>query len=153
MLLVVIILGVAASLSVPRYARSFDGMKLRSGALDVAATVEHAQSMAVFDGRALRLTVAASGRGCRVESVLDLPDRPRFQTVVYELPRGIEIKSIEFDDPLVGKRSYVDFLPDGRADRCTIRVAGPGGAAFKIYVAEGLGRTRLAKVEGGGVRL
>lgn len=147
MMLVVIIIAITASIAVPRYARSFGHMKLKSAALDIAATVEHARNAAVLEEQALRLTVSSGGSVCTISSDREGLDQDAFSPVVYRLPSGIVIESLVFDDPLLGGKDYVRFLPDGWSERCTLSVADQTGDAFEVLVQTGLGRTLIAQIE------
>ena len=147
MLLVVIIIGVTAALAVPRYSRSFAFMKLRSAAYDVAATVEHAQALAVLEERRVLLNVSGSRTSCWLSSESGGDDRP-FKPVTCDLPEGITIDSITFDDSLLAHKDYVTFRPDGEPDRCAITLVNRAREAFQVYVEPGLGHTRVVRMEG-----
>ena len=147
LMLVVVILGITAALAVPRYAGSFEFMKLRSATFDVAATVEHAQAAAVLEQRRLRLNLSAEMDSCTVASDRDEPSLEPFREVSYELPDGVTFDPIEFEDPLVGQRSYIVFRPDGRSDRCSVKLTNRAGEAFEIVVSRGLGGTRVSRFE------
>jgi type II secretion system protein H len=147
MLLVVIIIGVTAAMAVPRYKSSFEYMKLKSGALDVAATVEHAQSRAVLEECMVRMTVEDEGARLVVDKDQRDASDVDFVTLTHDLPVGVTIGVIDFDDPLLGRRDYVTFRPNGQADRCTITVAGRTEETYRVYVESGFGRTRIELVE------
>jgi len=147
MLLVVVIIAITAAIAVPRYARSFDHMKLRSTALDVAATVEHAQSTAVLEERFLKFTINRDEGTCVIESDSGDTSESPLSPISYELPRGISFHSVEFEDTLLAHRDYLTFRPDGWADRATIRLANKSGETYEISVQRGLGRTQVAESE------
>ncbi len=147
LMLVVVILGVVAALAVPRYTRSFDAMKLSSAAYDVAATVEHAGSVAVLEGRRLRVSVSREGDLCWVSTDEDSPGLGHLRPVTCRMPQGVKIESIDFDDPLLAHRNYIVFRPDGWVDRSSIRVVGKTGGAFMVTVAGGAGHARVVRLE------
>ncbi len=148
LLLVVIILGVIVSMSVPRFSNSFDFMKLRSGTYDFAATLEHAQALSILQERFIRLEISPDGDSCRVESDRETADQTPIAPLRYELPADVRVGAVTFDDPFLSGRRYITFRPDGEADRCTLRVGNSAGDAFEIYVLGGLGRIRILRVEG-----
>ena len=147
LMLVVIILGITAALAVPRYAGSFEFMKLRSATFDVAATIEHAQAAAVLEQRRLRLSFSVAMDSCTVSSDRDEPSLEPFREISYDLPEGVKFDPIEFEDPLVGRRSYIVFRPDGRNDRGSVKLANRAGETFEVVVSRGLGGTRVSRLE------
>ena len=147
LMLVVVILATVAAMAVGRYSRSIEYMKLRSAALDVAATSEHAQHTAVLEGRHLRLTISENGRSCVVESDRDDPNVETFKPLVYSLPERITLESLDFEDPLLAHRKYVTFLPDGRTDRSSITLSNVSGEQFVVYLDSGIGAIRVERVE------
>ena len=148
LLLVVVIIAIVTAVAVPRYAHSIDYMKLRSAALDIAATSEHAQHAAVLEGRHLRLTVADDGRSCVVESDRDDPNVETFSPLRYSLPEKVTLDSLDFEDPLLAHRKYVTFLPDGRTDRASITLSNASGDEFIVHLESGIGAIRVARPEG-----
>lgn len=146
-MLVVVIIGIVTAMAVPRYAHSLDYMKLRSAALDVAATSEHAQHTAVLEGRSLRLTVADDGRSCVVASDHDDPNLETFSPVRYSLPEKVTLDSLDFEDPLLAYRKYVTFLPDGRTDRASITLSNVFGDEFVVHLESGIGAIRVERTE------
>ncbi len=148
LILVVVILATIASIAVPRYAGSLDYMRLRSAALDVAATAEHAQHTAIIEGRRLRLRVAEDGGSCVVESYGDDAHEETFRSLVYTLPDRVTLHSPEFDDSLLAHRKYVAFHPDGHVDRSFIALSNAAGDAFRVHLASGVGAIRLERTDG-----
>jgi prepilin-type N-terminal cleavage/methylation domain-containing protein len=143
LMLVVVILAVLASVAIPRYSRSFGFMKLRSGAYDVAATVEYARAMSVLEDRTLRVEFTVGSGHC-VISEEDAPaNRKAFATLTHELPDGVRIDAIGFADTASGGRDYIEFRPDGDCEPCTIRVTGHGGETFSIEITRGAGHARV----------
>jgi len=147
LLLVVVILGVMATIAIPRYSGSFSRMKVRSGAYDFAATVEHAQATAILEGHRIRLSIEPNGRSCRMESEWAEEGGSAFKPVRYALPEGVRFEDVAFENPLASSRWYLIFEPDGGTDRCRVKVAG-GAGGYWIYVAEGLGRVRVVRTKG-----
>lgn len=148
MLLVVTIVAIMVSVAMPRFTRSFERMKLKSGAMDVAATVRYAQATSVLEERFLRFNVSADGAVCWVSEERTPLGIPPLREVRCELPAGVMIERIDFAGPLAGSREYVEFRPDGDTDPCAIRVAGRTGKAFEVLVARGAGNARITEATG-----
>jgi len=147
LLLVMVIIATAAAMAIPRYAGSIDYMRLRSAALDVAATAENAQHVALLEGRALRLRIAEDGRACIVESDGNDMRAGAFKPRRYTLPARIQISSLDFDDPLLVHRTYVTFRSDGYVDRSTITLEGRSPERFRVHLESGVGAIRVTRVE------
>jgi prepilin-type N-terminal cleavage/methylation domain-containing protein len=149
LLLVVVIIGILASVTIPHYARSFDFMKLRSAAHDVAATLEYARAVAVLEERTLRVEFPSTG-GCVVSEEDPPADRKPFETLRHDLPDGVTVGRIEFADTLAAGTDYVEFRPDGDCQPCTIKISGLGGEMYDVSVARGVGHTTVMLETAGG---
>ena len=147
MLLVVTIVGVLVAVAMPRYSRSFEFMKLKSGAYDLAATIEYAQATSILEERELRLGVEPGGRKCLLAEENPPPEKKPFAPVLCELPDGISIGALDFDDPLAGAPGYIDFHPDGELEPCVIRVRARSGEAYEVFVTGGAGGVRVVRAE------
>jgi len=147
LLLVMVIIATAAAMAIPRYAGSIDYMRLRSAALDLAATAENAQHTALIEGRTLRLRISEDGRTCTVETdgydINAGDSKPRR----YTLPERIQISSLDFDDPLLAHRTYVTFKSDGYVDRSMITLEDRSPERFRVHLESGVGAIRVTRVE------
>jgi len=145
MLLVVVIIGVLVSVAVPRFSVSFDSMKAKSGAYDVAATLDYARATSILEGRTLRFEAAASGTEVRVTEERAPADRKAFLPLVRPLPDGVRVVAIDFADALVAGRGYVDFRPDGGCEPCTLKVLGVSGEEYDVQVLRGAMHATVAR--------
>ena len=143
LLLVMVIIGVVMGVSIPRYKGSFEFMKLKSCSYDVAATIEHAQALAVLDERFVRLNFSDEGDECFLTERRGWARDEPFDPVEYEFATGVVLLKIEFEDPFRAMSRYVDFNPDGRFDNCTITLSNSEGDTYLIDVESGLGRVRV----------
>ena len=145
LLLVVTIIGVLAAVTVPRYSMSFEGMKLRSGAHDVAATLEFAQAMSILESRHLRFNVSDDGRACWISEERASGDRRPMIPVRCELPDGVRVDAIRYVNPLAGTAYYLDFSPSGEVEPCAVMVTSRSGDSLALHVTRGVGHVRLAR--------
>jgi type II secretory pathway pseudopilin PulG len=147
MMLVVTLIGVLAAITVPRYARSFEYLKVKSAAYDIAATMEYAQATSIVEGLPLRVVLDRRGGTCWVTADALYGGSPRVREARCEMPTGVKIDVIEFVDPFAGGRSYVGFRPSGESDRCIVKVVGRSGDVFCVIVSNGVGNVRVRRVE------
>jgi prepilin-type N-terminal cleavage/methylation domain-containing protein len=145
MLLVVTLIGVMAAIAVPRYSRSFEHLKVRSAAYDVAAALEYAQAVSVLQDRRLRVTFGANGDECDVVADEFSSDESPIGDSYRRLPEGVKVDMLDFLDPFLSGRRYVGFRPSGECDRCVISVKGRSGDVYRVIVGNRIGTVRVQR--------
>ena len=133
LLIVLLLVGLASALVVPRMVASLPGVQLKSAARAVAASLRYARSQAVFE----TVPYAASldgRRGLLVVEPAEEPEAPERRRV-YELPEGIEARVL--DGEAAGEDTEdrrVLFFPRGDSSGGRVVLRDPRQREYAITV-------------------
>lgn len=123
MLLVVVILGVLAAMTVPNFSKSFFGLKLQETTNNISYLMRYAQSRAITKNQQVRLVLdessmhywllQGSSSGYDENAQTDYQQIPNRWGRQFEIPLGI---TVEATNPTV------EFYPDGKIEKVQIKV-------------------------------
>ena len=167
LLVVLAILGLAASLVLPRFATASSQAALKAGARDVITAIGYARNQAVSEGRSYRLEIDPSSGESRITHFdpeedpeepyvadvgilgekLTLPSGVSFSRVaVGEEAGGIEASGSPASSSRSGETS-IQFRPDGTTDQAVIVVTNDDGAELTITLDQFTARVRVLEPE------
>jgi general secretion pathway protein H len=143
LLIVVVLLALALSLSYPSLSRGSTALHLRATGRDILGTFRYAREKAVTEQAAMVLTVD------REKQTLVLSDSFREGNRTYNLPNDVRIERIALggtevpEGPLV-----VRFLPNGSSDNAEIVLKSDTGGFLRIVSDPITGGARIASGQG-----
>ena len=133
LLIVLLLVGIASALVVPRMVASLPGVQLKSAARAVAASLRYARSQAVFE--TVPYAAALDGRrGILVVEPAEAGEVPAKRRV-YELPEGIEARVL--DGEAAGEDTEergVLFFPRGDSSGGRVVLRDPRQREYAITV-------------------
>lgn len=118
MLLVVVLLGVIAGLTVPSFKKSFSGIELKNQTQDLVYLMRYAQSRSVTKRINVRLNLDMNGR----KYFLTESDEENPQNYSPVKGRMGEPQALSSKLQLESKDLKIDFYPDGTIDKTQIRI-------------------------------
>ncbi|GAB4373016.1 MAG: hypothetical protein Kow00128_22220 [Deltaproteobacteria bacterium] len=124
LVVVLVILGLVASLAAPSISGTLGAGRLRSGASDLRAVFTRARTLAVAEARPRVVRVEVAGRRFGVDG-----EESR------RLPDGVSVASARIGaKPVEEERFRVRFYPDGSADGAEVILASEGGGTLRVAV-------------------
>jgi Tfp pilus assembly protein FimT len=167
LIVVLVILGLAAGLIVPRFAAANSQAALKAGARKLITAMGYARTQAVAEGRSYRLEIDPNSGELRttyfdpegdpeepyVPDVgilgerLMLPTGVSFSRVaIGEEAGGIETSRTRTSSSSTGT-TYIQFSPDGTTEQAVIVVANEEGAELTVALDQFTGRARVLEPE------
>ena len=167
LMVVLVILGLVASLVVPRFAAASGRAALKSGARDVLTTLGHARSQATAEGRSYRVEMDPSS-GEFFMSCFDPEEDSEEPYVPYvgilggtqRLPTGVSFAHVAVGEDAGGVETpgssdtadtsgkvYIRFSPDGTADQAVVIVASEDAEDITLTLDQFTGRARVLEPE------
>ena len=114
-LLVLLILGIIAGLSIPHLSRTYHTMLLNRTTNDLASLIRYAQSRAIIQRQVFQLSLdPQSKRYCLRKADSNSPDKKlplHFSPVAGRLGRALEIPQ---EIQILAQNPTIDFQPDGK---------------------------------------
>ena len=124
MLLVVVILGIIAMMTLPNFGRSFTKLKLHETASNISYLMRYAQSRAITKSQSVQLTFDVSLshywllQGPSLDEAEEMASG-NFQEIPSRWGRKFEVPS---DITIETTQSTVAFYPDGQIEKARINV-------------------------------
>ncbi len=148
LLLVIVLLGVVAAVSVPNFSKTYGRLRLKQTAENVQYLMNYAQSRAIIKNLSFRLQWEEGFRRCRLtEEAVRENGSPRervFQKISGRWGREISFPS---EIQVTSSLSQFEFYPDGTIDKGTISVCGQKNC-YTISTQEKRGRVRMFSAGG-----
>ncbi len=129
LLLVIIIIGVLAGISLPRFRSNFDRLQLNNASLQMQSLMNYLRERAIIDAKVVYLNIDNEQREYWGYV---LGQEKRLKT--YHIPSGINIEATQYK---------VSFYPDGTIDRVTINIAGRDAQAISLTTEGVFGGVKL----------
>ena len=167
LMVVLVILGLAAGLVLPRFAEARARAALKAGARDVITMLGYARAQATAEGRSYRVQVDPSS-GEFSTSCFDPeqdPDEPYAPHAgilgeTLTLPTGVSFARVAVGEDAGGVQApgtpartsstgetYVQFCPDGTVDQALIVIANEDGDELNLVLDQFTGRARVLEPE------
>ncbi len=132
LLIVLLLVGLASALVVPRMVASLPGVQLKSAARAVAASLRYARSQAVFETVPYAAAVDGS-RGLLVVEPAESREAPERRRV-YELPEGIEAEVVDAAAGEEPGTARLLFFPRGDSSGGRVVLRDPRRREYAITV-------------------
>lgn len=143
LLIVVVLLALAFSLSYPSLSRGSTALHLRATGRDILGTFRYAREKAVTEQAGMVLTVD------RKKQTLVLSDSFREGNRKYNLPKDVRIQSIALGGTEVSEGPLVvRFLPNGSSDNAEIVLKSNTGGILRIVSDPITGGARIESGQG-----
>ena len=163
LLVILVILGLAASLVMPRFAAASSQAALKAGTRDVITAIGYARNQAASEGRSYRIEIDPSSGELQtlrfdpeensdepyvphvgiLGGTMTLPAGVSFaRLAVGEDAGGIEVRGRSVAADASGKVT-IQFSPDGTVDRAIIVIANEDGEELTLSVDQFTGRARV----------
>lgn len=151
-LLVVVIIMVTAGISVPKFAESMKGAKLRTSARSVITAHRYARSTAVLhqkfmaiyfyteQGKMEVVSLTPAGSGAGEATFGEGPgEEPVYQVTIdreRSLAEGVRFEDVEMEVPGQQEREafWVNYFPSGTCDAYTLRLEDDSGRAMMVEI-------------------
>jgi general secretion pathway protein H len=147
LLIVVVLLAVALSLSYPSLSRGSTALHLRATGRDILSIFRYAREKAVTEQAGMVLTVD------KEKQTLVLSDSYREGSRKYSLPEDVKIQSIALGEAEVLEGSLVvRFLPNGSSDIAEIVLKSDTGSLLRIVSDPITGGAHIESGQGGNLQ-
>ena len=129
LLLVVVLIGVAAGVSIPYFRKTFSDLKLQSFAGDLQTFMNYLRERSIVDGQIIILAIDSEKKEYWAQAK-DAQDRLK----TYRIPPEISIES---------SQKEVFFYPDGTIDKVTIKLLNHNERAISLTTEGVFGGVKL----------
>jgi len=167
LMVVLVILGLAAGLVLPRFAAAHSRAALKSGARDIITMLAYARNQATSEGRSYRVEIDPASAEFHT-TYFDPDQDPEQPYVPHEgilggvlaLPRGVSFTHVAVGEAAGGVmafgsapssdtsgRTAIRFSPDGTADQAVIVILNEDGDELTIMLDQFTGRARVPEQE------
>ena len=125
LLIVLVLLGVLAAVSVPNFGQTYFGVLVKKSAEDLAYSIRYGQSRAVLKGQIVRLNCNTSEQSYWLEDQMTTDnaiagEQPQFQKIAGRFGRTYRMPG---DVVLECPGEFIQFLPSGDIDKMRLTVS------------------------------
>ena len=144
LLLVIVLLGVIAAVSVPNFSNTYRRMQLKDKAENVEYLMNYGQSRAIIKNFSFRLQWSEDFRSCWLMEEVVQDDNSSSQEKDFQKVAGRWGREIVFpsDMQVVSSLAQFEFYPDGTIDKGTISVCDPKNC-YTVSTQEKRGRVKM----------